>query len=173
MSSDIVLNPGCSSLCLAHIMSLRRTCSEQKSVHGAHSLVTCAFTMARTGLVLCFIVCTDLAHIRTEGTPKSRCSTKGRAAPAGIAGLHGCECWAVSANDVGSIHEIETGQRAPIVGSREECKGSAASAGRRAKKRKWSSDRKCGTTWMPMLANLRQRRRLYTASCEGQACFDC
>ena len=118
LSSDIVLNPGCSSLCLDHGMSLRRTCSEQTSVHGAHSLVTCAFTMARTGLVLCCIVRTDLAHIRTEGAPKSRCSTKGRAAPAGIAGLHGCQCWGPAANDVGPIQQVAKSRLAPIVGSR-------------------------------------------------------
>ena len=129
LSSDIVLNPGCSSLCVDHVISLRRTCAEQTSLHGAHSLVTCAFTMARTSLVLCFFVCIDLAHIRTKGTPKSRCSSKGRAAPAGTAGLHGCECWAVSADDVGFIHQVETGQLAPVVGSREECKGRAAAAG--------------------------------------------
>ena len=129
LSSDIVLNPGCSSLCVDHVISLRRTCAEPTSLHGAHSLVTCAFTMARTSLVLCFFVCIDLAHIRTKGTPKSRCSSKGRAAPAGTAGLHGCECWAVSADDVGFIHQVETGQLAPVVGSREECKGRAAAAG--------------------------------------------
>ena len=129
LSSDIVLNPGCSSLCVDHVISLRRTCAKPTSLRGAHSLVTCAFTMARTSLVLCFFVCIDLAHIRTKGTPKSRCSSKGRAAPAGTAGLHGCECWAVSADDVGFIHQVETGQLAPVVGSREECKGRAAAAG--------------------------------------------
>ena len=135
-------------------MSLRVHAPNRHLCTAHTALLLVHLPWARTGLVLCCIVCIDLAHIRTEGAPKSRCSTKGRAAPAGIAGTTWMPMLGNSCQ-----------RRRPYTASCEEqacsdcwkqrrVQGKSSFGRQKSKRRKCSSDRNCGTTWMPMQGNL-------------------
>ena len=52
---------------------------------------------------------------REEQLRQAEEQKKGSGAPTGSAGLHGCQCWPTSANDVGSIQQVAKGRHASIA----------------------------------------------------------